>query len=322
MTHNRRFLGAPIATLLSLSVVCATNTAFAQDTAIAETLYEEGQRLIQEGKTEEACDKFAASHRIDPAPGTILNLAACHETLGKSASAWAEYKEAQALAGRSGDRRREEYAARRGDALEKKIRRVMIIVGAPLQNMAVTLDDRVLERGAWGAGLALDPGLHTIEATAPGYLTWKTELTIPDRPGIDRVQIPALEPLPKTPAPSATAQHEQPTTKRAIGYGVVGAGVVSLGASVFFGLRMRSFAKDRDAACATGTPCFDQAAFNADHNARVNQQWMFITAGAGVVLGGLGAWLVLSSKSAPSTHVAVVPHADPSGGGVQVLGRF
>jgi hypothetical protein len=339
MIRTRRGVAA---TLVLLAALSSARPALAQDAAIAEGLYEEGQKLMAAGKTEEACEKFAASHRLDPAPGTVLNLAACHEKLGKIASAWAEYKDAQALSARRGDKRREEYATQKIDALEKHLHRVVIEILSPLPNMTVKLDDRPLVREAWGTGLALDPGLHKLEVSAPGYTTWMRELNMGPSSGTDRIEVPKLEKpgdsaaaaVPPTVMPPADEKPQvepepaKPTsasTKRTIGFVVAGAGVVSLGASLVFALRTSSLASDRDEACPAGQPCFKQSAFDADHDAHVSQQWMFITGAAGLVLGGAGAWLILTSRDVPpgkSAGFVVVPRADASGGGLHAVGRF
>jgi tetratricopeptide (TPR) repeat protein len=344
--RGSRSKGAVSAVVL-LAALSLARPALAQDAAIAENLYQEGQTLMAAGKTEEACEKFAASHRLDPAPGTVLNLAACHEKLGKDASAWAEYKEAQALSARRGDKRREEYAAQKIEALEKHLHRVVIEILSPLQDMKVTLDGRPLVREAWGTGLALDPGLHKLEVSAPGYTTWRRELNMGPSSGTDRIEVPKLEKAsdtaaaagpvtampPADPKPAPAIEPEHPvamgssgSTKRTVGFVAAGAGVLSLGAALVFALRTKSLASDRDGLCPAGQPCFKQAAFDADQDAHVAQQWMFITGAAGIVLGGAGAYLILTSRDAPPSRSAqrflVVPHADATGAGLAAVGRF
>jgi hypothetical protein len=338
-----------VAALVMMAALSAARPAFAQDAAIAEGLYQEGQTLMAAGKTEEACQKFAASHRLDPAPGTVLNLAACHEKLGKLASAWAEYKDAQALSARRGDKRREEYATQKIEALEKHLHRVVVEILSPLPDMTVTLDDRPLVREAWGTALALDPGLHKLEVSAPGYVKWTRELNMGPGTGTDRIEVPKLEkpgdgsatPAPMPPMPPAdvaappprsdtaasTSTSSSSTTKRTVGYVAVGAGALSLGAALVFALRTSSKASDRDTACPPGQPCFNQSAFDDDHQAHVSQQWMFITGGAGIALAGVGTWLILTSREAPphaqqAKRFVVVPRADASGGGLVAVGRF
>src|SRR4051812_22569154 len=68
------------------------------DQSLAETLFEEGRVLMQEGVLQQACAKFAESQRVAPACGTLLNLGVCHEKLGQTASAWTNYVDAMRLA--------------------------------------------------------------------------------------------------------------------------------------------------------------------------------------------------------------------------------
>ena len=61
---------------------------------------------MQKKEYARACEKLKASHDLDPtATGTLLNLALCHERIGKPATAWAEFRQVAAeSAGRREDR--------------------------------------------------------------------------------------------------------------------------------------------------------------------------------------------------------------------------
>src|SRR5829696_5855787 len=93
----------------------------AADEPTAEALFTEGRRLLAERRYAEACAKLAESQRLDPAIGTLLNLADCHEKNGQTASAWARFREAAEAARRAGDATREKVAARRASALDEKL---------------------------------------------------------------------------------------------------------------------------------------------------------------------------------------------------------
>ena len=84
----------PIAAIAAIAVVFAILTsasrasAEGRDAACAEALFLKGKELLASGSVDEACSLFSESLRIDPATGTLMNLADCEERQGKFASAW------------------------------------------------------------------------------------------------------------------------------------------------------------------------------------------------------------------------------------------
>src|SRR5437870_12338563 len=87
------------------------------DKAGAELLFDQARRLMDAAKYAEACEKFAASERLEPAVGTLLNLGGCHERQGKLATAWGWYREAAAMANVRADAERERFAKERAAPL-------------------------------------------------------------------------------------------------------------------------------------------------------------------------------------------------------------
>src|SRR5262249_8674230 len=84
---------------------------------IAEDRFQEGRPRMNEARVADACPLFEESHRAAPSFGALFNLAECHEQLGRTASAWAEFRGAEALAQASGQTARRDKAARRAAAL-------------------------------------------------------------------------------------------------------------------------------------------------------------------------------------------------------------
>src|SRR5690606_6144737 len=77
---------APAATVASDAEATGANVA------AAEALFESGHEAMSGGDYDTACARFAESNRLDPAVGSLLNLAICEEKRGRLATAWQLYK--------------------------------------------------------------------------------------------------------------------------------------------------------------------------------------------------------------------------------------
>lgn len=163
--------------------------------AAAEALFVEAKALMLENRHQEACPKFAASQAMDPAVGTRLNLADCLEKIGKTASAWAEFRAAAAAARAKGQTDRAEVAQKRATTLEKQLVRLTIV--APIgsnDSLEIRTNGIVLDRGSWGVALPVDPGHYVIEASLWGNTAFHTEVHVPEKPGsVVTAAIPSLD---------------------------------------------------------------------------------------------------------------------------------
>src|SRR5450755_1649841 len=83
--------------LLTAAALSWGTTARAQSddvVARSNTLFEDGKRLLAEGKVAEACQKLAESNQLAARGGTLLNLGLCHEQQGKLLAARRELRDA------------------------------------------------------------------------------------------------------------------------------------------------------------------------------------------------------------------------------------
>lgn len=110
MTVRRTLVAGAIAMALSLRPSAAATQPSTTDKATADALFRAGKELLESGKVAEACAKLAESQRIDPRLGTLLNVAACHEQEGRTATAWSEFNEAASQAAIAKQAERETFA--------------------------------------------------------------------------------------------------------------------------------------------------------------------------------------------------------------------
>src|SRR5262249_5794123 len=155
--------------------------------------FDEGKKLVDKGDFAAACPKFRASLDLEAKLGTRLAIATCLEKVGKTASAWAEFRDAAAMASRAGaaEAPREKYAPDHGAALEGRLSKLTITVGAPFPGLAVKRDGDLVPAASFGLAVPVDPGDHTVAATADGYEPWSQTVTVRTEP-LTSVTVPPL----------------------------------------------------------------------------------------------------------------------------------
>jgi tetratricopeptide (TPR) repeat protein len=207
-----------IAIVLALGLA-APAQAYAQAgerAATAEDLFRQALQLTKRGRFAEACPKFAESHRLDPAYGSLINLAACYEKTGRTASAWQAYVDAADLARDKGQRARADSARKKAGQLAPRLVRLELRLGAGVEAraLAITRNDRPFDLALLGNAVPVDPGNHTIIAARAGVEPWKTSVsaTAPGKTTVVEIAGPVGHPppvkpvaLPTSPAPPAAA---------------------------------------------------------------------------------------------------------------------
>ena len=98
--------------LASLLLVLSS-VSFAQAPAPAtraEQLFRHARAMLAEKNYVDACPLLEQSHRLEPALGTLLNLADCFENIGRPASAYRAFTAAAEWASKNGETKRKEVA--------------------------------------------------------------------------------------------------------------------------------------------------------------------------------------------------------------------
>ncbi len=339
MKPNRRFLVPAL--LFTLVATPAAAQPSPADQTMAEALFRDGRKLLNEDKVSEACAKFAESQRIAPALGTLLNLAVCHEREGKLASAWAEFSAVLSQAKRAGDQERQQYADEQIRSLEPRLPKLVVTADTVPEGFIVSIDQTKMGQGGLGSPLPVDPGEHQVAATAPKKQPWVTKVTVPNQPGVTTVNIPALAdeaaapatspaaaPPPVTAEPAPTAKPTTTTppegdsgsgTKKTLGYVALGVGVVGVGVGSYFGLQTLNKKDDAGPYC----PNKECSPHGMDLIEEARSTATISTVGFAVGLVGIaaGAWLLAtsgSSEQTPGGDVALLPAVGREGGALLV----
>lgn len=313
----------------------------ASDKTAAEVLFEQGKKLMAEGKLAEACPKLAESNRLDTGVGTMLYLADCYERRGMTASAWGQFREAAAVAARNGDKR-EKVARQRASKLEPQLAKLVVVAEArETAGLEIRRDGDLVPPAAWGEEIPVDPGTHVLRATAPLKKPWQAEVNVTAASGVVRAVIPALDDAPQErAAPVATgagasaglrgadtgegAAPSPGATQRLISYVAAGVGVVGLGTGTALGFAAKGKFDESNSSgnCAPSNQC------NATGLKQRNDATGLAGAATGVFIGGAvlvaaGVALYLTAPSSPRTGwLRVEPRVGAGAAGLSIAGAL
>lgn len=344
----RAALAGPwVAWMLSAGSASAQSAAASTDKVAAEALFEDGRRLVAAGKLAEACPKFADSERLDPSPATLLNLASCYEKVGRTATAWATYREAASAANAAG---RAEYvttAQRHAEALAPRLARLTVQVQHPVAGLQVSQDGAHIDVHALGVPIPIDPGSHTIEANAPGYKAWASTVNVAQDGAQASITIPDLEPLPTPEAPTppvaapvpvpspVVSPSPAPVTpapeaahagsgQRVTGVILGAVGVVGLGLAGVFSVVAKNDYNGSLTNCQAGNASLcNTTGVSQRSTARTygDVASVAVAVGAAALAGGLVIWITAPSAERPPPPIARLGIV-PTPGGALLEGAF
>jgi serine/threonine-protein kinase len=329
-----------LALVLAWAHVAAAEIS-ASDKAAAEALFDRGLALMRESKFEEACQKLEQSQAIERGIGTMLYLGECYEKLGRTASAWALFREASSAARAQGESERAQAGAARADQLEPKLSHMIVQVPAEdaVAGFELLRDGVVLPSGLWGMPVPVDPGEHKLEARAPGRMPWSGSATVGPDAASSNVNVPVLAAAPTLPSPEAqpvatpaaaaaaaqgTATEDRSrsgwTTQRTAGAVIGGVGVAALVIGSYFGIR--AIVKNNDAKdnCPKDV-CNQQSGVDDTESAKSAARLsnIFMVGGAVLAAAGVVVYLIAPREE---EHVTMSVSADARGSRLTVGGAF
>lgn len=322
--------------VLALVVVPALASAQQRDPTAADALFRDGRALLKEKNYAAACPKLAESYRLDPAAGTLFNLAQCEEGRGRLASAherWQGLVDTLTAAGKLADERLP-IARERVAALGPRVPRLLIRIKRGAPEETIVLRDGVELRGAsLNAALPVDPGEHVIVARAAYRKDAETRVTLAASEAREIEVAPGGEdgtrPAPAAtsaaapPAPPAPPPAEGTSGRKTAGFVVAGVGIAGLVGAGVTGLMLSGKRSTVDGHCDPGTRVCDAEGAAAAGSGKTLLQVNTALWAVGLLGAGIGTYLVLTGDPGdPEPRTSLGVHATPGGASVALRGRL
>lgn len=342
------------AAAVAMAVALAGGTAHADDKVKAIALFDEGQKEMKAGNYAKACKAFEASIRLVPDSGTRGSLARCYTQQGKIASAWTLWRELSDTAPTPALRK---DAAAQVKKLEPRLARYTVKVASAPAGLTVKVDGADVDLSL-DVPVPIDPGTYAVEASAPGRVAWKGELTADEGKTVEIAVPPLAAPTPASgtgtgtgtktktgtgtgtgvgsksgPGSGTDDPSKRPSTggkpgrgRRLFGLALTGAGIGGLVVGGVFGAQARSHNEKAKVICGgdidrcepSGTNDAQREVDRARSAARIST--VAFIAGGAVALTGIIVFV--TAPSGERRTVAVTPLVDGTTAGLSLSGRY
>lgn len=277
----------------------------AADVKRADALFKQAVTLKKQSKTADACRLFEQSQALDPNGATLVNLAECHEAEGKTGTAWRELQEAYKLAKETENQEIITWTRSHIHAIVPKLFQLTVLIPAETRDtpgVTVHLDGEPLNVQVPSQFRVLDPGKHTITASAPARPDFRQEVVF--APALRKRTVMVTLEAPPPPPPNNDA---------AIALLIIG-GAGLAGGAALFGVGMASgvdggFLGAAAGACVVGLGTFVPGAVLLANNSSPNASGSLAPSSRHP-----------DSLSAP--RLVAVPLLSPTTAGVALTGSF
>jgi hypothetical protein len=314
--------------LAAFFLALSPGPAGAQSTAAAEALFNVGRAAMDTKDYDTACKRFRESNHLDPAVGTLLNLAVCETTRGRVATGWELFRAVTEKL--PPDDQRRGFVAAQLAQIEPRLPHLTLTLaeGAPAETKAKE-GDAEFAGAAFGVPLPMDPGKHAFIVEAPGREPRTVEVELAEG-GSQSLAVAPGAPLPAEPAPAPAAVSGAPSDAkpsgghdtRLIGWIAGGVGVAGLGVGLTTGLMALGKKSITDEQCSSRL----QLCTAEGRDAAAAGRTLAVVSTVGWVVGalgvGAGVYFILTSSPKSQTETALVTSVLPGGAGLRVVRSF
>jgi hypothetical protein len=304
--------------------------------------FQQATEMEQAGNYSAALQAFREVGQYKMTPQIRFHIALCEEKLGKLVAALGGYELALADAEAVGPAFKQEVETT-VTALRARIPKVVIQRGAGAQAAEIDLDGVTLGNSSLGVESPIDPGPHTVNATARGYKDFETTFTVAEQETKEvKVVLEAL-PVEEREAQERGDTHDRGPAESAkkprwhwIAGGVgVGVGAVALIVAGVFYMQEQSNLRDVTGFCGGKPTCpFSNPDGGPEALKKYNDAKTYDKIALGSVIAGgvfVGAGVVFfllpAKKSEPpkkpkAAELHLEPSAPGSQAGLSLVGRF
>ncbi|MFT3769381.1 MAG: PEGA domain-containing protein [Minicystis sp.] len=324
-----RRAAALAALALALAVAApaaAGGGATASDAARARELHTKGKAAYQAGDMRGAYEAYAAAWAINKTFDVAANLAAVELATARyrDAAEHLVFAIANLPVSGEGDKQRPVLLKLLSDA---KMQIGTLTIKANVDGATLTLDGKPLGSSPLKDEIFVDPGEHTLAASAPSFAPAEQKIRVEKgtAPTVSLTLKKIVEQVPVAPGPSPITIAGFVTAGLGFGAGTALA-IVAKTKADNAGAQLTALQSKGPTACAGASP---SVACVALHDARANRDtfanaalWTFI--GSTAVAAGtlVYTFVVPRGPAAKTTGLSAVPIVSPEGGGLLVRGAF